>query len=223
MYKPQNDDDYKTILRDFLRNFISTHLSKNQPSEFQKSLFYIKWGNTSKKLNPDIGGSMTSAILNSSNLLSCSCCKDKSHSKVQLKLDGSNIDDSINPYKENMAIILEIYKFVGKEINIIRAYEIFRKIQSQLKVDEKANRYTDKDIRSMFIVALQNLKYIGYISSTRRNTFTFKKNFFGKPCQNDDNVNEKEDEIGKIKNIMSATGADNKQTMTRQQKKGVLN
>jgi hypothetical protein len=74
---------------------------------------------------------------------------------------------------------LRFIQFVGKEMNIVRAYEIFRKIQSQLKVDGKANRYTEKDIRSMFIVALQNLKYIGYISSTRRNTFTFKKNFLG--------------------------------------------
>jgi hypothetical protein len=33
----------------------------------------------------------------------------------------------------------------------------------------------------MFIVALQNLKYMGYLTASRSNTFLFKKNYFGKP------------------------------------------
>lgn len=33
----------------------------------------------------------------------------------------------------------------------------------------------------MFIFALQDLKYMGYMSATRKNAFLFRKNFFNKP------------------------------------------
>ena len=33
----------------------------------------------------------------------------------------------------------------------------------------------------MFIVAMQNLKYMGYFSASRNSAFSFKKNYFGKP------------------------------------------
>lgn len=33
----------------------------------------------------------------------------------------------------------------------------------------------------MFIVAMQNLKYMGYFSASRNSAFAFKKNYFGKP------------------------------------------
>lgn len=33
----------------------------------------------------------------------------------------------------------------------------------------------------MFIVAMQNLKYMGYFSASRASAFAFKKNYFGKP------------------------------------------
>ena len=33
----------------------------------------------------------------------------------------------------------------------------------------------------MYLVAMQNLKYMGYFSASRASAFSFKKNFFGKP------------------------------------------
>lgn len=36
-------------------------------------------------------------------------------------------------------------------------------------------------MRNMFIVAMQNLKYMGYFSASRGSAFAFKKNYFGKP------------------------------------------
>jgi hypothetical protein len=36
-------------------------------------------------------------------------------------------------------------------------------------------------MRNMFIVAMQNLKYMGYFSASRNSAFSFKKNYFGKP------------------------------------------
>ena len=46
----------------------------------------------------------------------------------------------------------------------------------------------------MFLVALQNLKYMGYVSSSKQSQFLFKKNYFGKPTSgiyNNDQENDK--------------------------------
>ena len=98
-------------------------------------------------------------------------------------MDGDNIDQTINPKLENMTIILELSKFFGKDINIVMTYDLFKKINQQVTDVRKEGKkgYENKEIRSMFIVALQNLKYMGYISASRLNTFLFKKNYFGKP------------------------------------------
>lgn len=65
----------------------------------------------------------------------------------------------INPYNENMAIILEISKFFGKDINLVIAYDIFLKINQKVVKDQKQGGYTASEIRNMYVVALQNLKY----------------------------------------------------------------
>jgi len=44
-------------------------------------------------LDPDIGGSMTEAIMRSSERLNCKCCNvGKKHLKAKVNLDGDNID-----------------------------------------------------------------------------------------------------------------------------------
>jgi hypothetical protein len=80
---------------------------------------------------------------------------------------------------ENMTVIMEIYKIFGKDINIVAAYDLFMGILSK---KESGKSYTTSQVRSMFIVALQNLKFMGYLSATRQNTFLFKKNFYSKPA-----------------------------------------
>lgn len=135
-------------------------------------------------LDPDIGGSMTEAIMRSSERLNCKCCNvGKKHLKAKVNLDGDNIDQTINPRLENMTIILEISKYFGKDINIVITYELFKKITQQITDVRKEGKkgYEVKEIRRMFLVALQNLKYMGYISPSRLNTFLFKKNYYGKP------------------------------------------
>ena len=82
-----------------------------------------------------------------------------------------------------MTIILELSKYFGKDINIVITYELFKKITQQITDVRKEVKkgYEVKEIRRMFLVALQNLKYMGYISPSRLNTFLFKKNYYGKP------------------------------------------
>ena len=76
-----------------------------------------------------------------------------------------------------MTLLMEIYKIFGKDVNVVVAFDLFKKISQQ----RKEKPYTLKQLRNMFIVALQNLKYMGYVSATRQNTFQFRKNFFSKP------------------------------------------
>lgn len=45
-------------------------------------------------------------------------------------------------------------------------YDVFAEINSKIK-DENGPKYSPQDVRRMFIVALDNLKYMGYISATR--------------------------------------------------------
>ena len=80
-----------------------------------------------------------------------------------------------------MAIILEIYKYCGKDMNVVVTYDIYKKICEKVLGDKKKRKYTQANITHMYLVTLQNLRYMGYLSATRQNTFLFKKNFFGKP------------------------------------------
>ena len=83
------------------------------------------------------------------------------------------MEDTIHPYLENMGIILELYKFFGRDFSVVLAYDIFKKINkkvtnnSTFSHNEGKTKYTESDMRNMFIVALQNLKYMGYFSATR--------------------------------------------------------
>ena len=77
-----------------------------------------------------------------------------------------------------MTIILEISKFFGKDLNVVVAYDLFKKVNDKR---QSKTPYTANQMRNMFIVALQNLKYMGFFSASRASSFAFKKNFFGKP------------------------------------------
>lgn len=76
-------------------------------------------------MSPDIAGSMTEAIIYANRNLKCSCCDRDNADEILIQQDGENIHEAISPKLENMAIILEISKFFGKELNVVVAYDIF--------------------------------------------------------------------------------------------------
>ena len=88
--------------------------------------------------------------------------------------------EHIDSSEENTKILYELMKFYGRDVNILEMYGLFKTIlkkQSNLDSQDKdQDKYTDKDSKEMFIVSLQELKYMGYISQTKQNTFIFKKN-----------------------------------------------
>ena len=50
----------------------------------------------------------------------------------------------------------------------------------------------ETETKAMFITALTELKYMGYLSQTRQSTYIFKKNFFGKVKHNKQTVKSEE-------------------------------
>lgn len=71
---------------------------------------------------------MTEAIIHANRNLKCKCCERDSRKQIQINPDGENIDQTISPKFENMTIVLEISKFFGKDLNVVVAYDIFKKI-----------------------------------------------------------------------------------------------
>ena len=75
------------------------------------------------------------------------------------------MQEVIEPNLDNMAIILEISKFFGRDMNLVVTYDFFKKINSKATyLGGKPRGYLPNDMRIMFNVALNNLKYMGFIS-----------------------------------------------------------
>lgn len=100
---------------------------------------------------------------------------------------------------------MEIYKYFGMTFNVVVAFDIFKKVNQA----SGKKKYSSQDHRNMYIVALQNLKYMGFVSATRQGTFSFRKNFFGKPIkesQGSAKAEEKDhDEVNKVLGAITAT------------------
>ncbi len=69
--------------------------------------------------------------------------------------------------------MLELFKFFSKDLNVVVAYDLFKKINEKRKINNQP--FTNNQMRNMFIVALQNLKYMGYFSASRASAFSFKR------------------------------------------------
>ena len=87
--------------------------------------------------------------------------------------------EQISFQEENITILLEICKFYGRDINIMEMYALFENILKKGKGEDEYNFNKDQ-IRVMFLSALKDLKYMGYVSQTKISTFIFKKNYYGK-------------------------------------------
>lgn len=80
-------------------------------------------------------------------------------------------------------------KYYGRDINLVEAYQLFKDIHERY-IDECARRppetkmltmvHNEHQFRIWFMRALSDLKFMGIVSTTRQNTFVFKKNIFGK-------------------------------------------
>jgi len=116
------------VLHEWMRSFIKKHLVL-QPTQIQRHIFFIQWNNATQKLNPDIGGSMVKAIITANEILQCKPAQESRRQEQQkIRSDGTNIAESIDPSLENMSIVMEIYKYFGKELNLVLVYEIFKQV-----------------------------------------------------------------------------------------------
>lgn len=147
---------------------------------------------------------MVKAIINAKQIINGPSSSRKLARHEKIRTDGTNLADCIDPSLENMTIIMELYKYFGKEFNLVIVYELFKKINMTLNHGGKncEPMYSVQDIRRMFHVALQNLKYMGFFSPTKQSIFLFKKNFYGKASSGMSHLNNNKDENINIDNLM---------------------
>ena len=81
--------------------------------------------------------------------------------------------EDLESQEENTKILYELLKFYGRDANIHDMYGLFKTIMKKNPNPKKALRSeeyqkpNDQETRSMFITALSELKYMGYLSQTR--------------------------------------------------------
>jgi len=85
-------------------------------------------------------------------------------------------DNSMDKYPRSETMILfQIFQDFGIKIDLSQSYEAFKDMY------QKTNKSANKKIMDQaFVVALNELKYLGLISETRKANLTIQKNFFGK-------------------------------------------
>jgi len=83
--------------------------------------------------------------------------------------------EDLESQEENTKILYELLKFYGRDANIHDMYGLFKTIMKKnpnpkkMKTlrSEEHQKPNEQETRSMFITALSELKYMGYLSQTR--------------------------------------------------------
>lgn len=80
---------------------------------------------------------------------------------------------------------MELMMYSGKDVNVVDLYRMFKKIHQNENYHFESEcpnqKWFEEAIKERFNDALTYLKFMGFVSSTRMNTFLFKKNIFSKP------------------------------------------
>ena len=71
-----------------------------------------------------------------------------------------------------MTLIMQIYKIFGERFQAEAVFEIFKKINARGE-SSNGEKYSEEEVRTMFIAALQNLKYMGYFKNDQENSLVF--------------------------------------------------
>ena len=196
--RPKDDQGYRWVFWTWMQEFHRKYLDCENCHFIQKALFHVRPNNFDHSINPDISGSMTQAIIDSSEIL---CGQKHQQKKYGHQLRDKNNDiaqaiEMIEPNDENCKILFEICKFYGKDINIMEMYNAFKTI-----LKKGGDKFTSDEQKVLFTQALSELKYMGYLSQTRQSSFIFKKNYFGK-AKNQKNLTKTEKEMEREKEII---------------------
>ena len=141
---------------------------------------------------------MAKSILESHKTLDCKCCEPVTvfdqigvKPREDIELDGRRKQafeeaqgvEQIPASRENMAILMELMMYAGRDVNLVDLFRMFKTIHEKAGFDEKcpSKEWFATQIREEFNEAMRALKYMGFVSATRQSTFLFKKNIFGKP------------------------------------------
>lgn len=78
--------------------------------------------------------------------------------------------ESITASREDLTIIMEIMMYTGKDVNLVEVFKMFKTIHQKGGFEElclDAPDKFDENIRDNFNRAISDLKYMGFISSTK--------------------------------------------------------
>jgi len=170
--------------------FTANYLTPNFLNRIQSTVFLVKGSNFLQIINPDIAGSMTQTIFDSSKIVGPpDLASNKDNSK------GSDLLGASSFRQEGFTILLSFLKFYGRDVNVMELYYGYKKLWEKEKEiitkskSAKKNPNSDeaqimklkeRDVQGLFRYALGGLKYMGYVSQTRQSPFLFKRNYFGK-------------------------------------------
>lgn len=75
-------------------------------------------------------------------------------------------------------------RFSGRDVNIHEVWNAYNNVYQQWNNRTKEVIEAD-ELMKMFLRALRELKYLGFLQGTRQSTFIFRRNYFGKAGSKD--------------------------------------
>lgn len=170
------EGQFKKWLFDFQKKYLQ-RLWESNLTDVQHKIFVFNWHDSRAVLAPDIEGSVLHSYTCADKILSY---KLEPSINPNAEMAQKKFEDlaglNLQPEHENTTLLLEIMKYAGRDVNLIEAFDLFTECHKK-----KAGIKDEALLRSWFLKALAELKYVGLVSATRQNTFLFKKNFYSKP------------------------------------------
>lgn len=156
--RPKDEIGYTTMFWDWMEQFHDKYLSSGC-TPWCKELFVIGHNGYENKINADVCGNVTRSLMKCNQLLGVN--------PLEMPLpkdEGEKLEvEQISFQEENCTILMEICKFYGRDINVMEMYQLFENILKKGK-GEPDYSFKKDQIRVMFLSALKELKYMGYVS-----------------------------------------------------------
>ena len=122
---------YKDKFVIWLWKFLSSHVFCLHESNFNamtRKCFVLDWSECRTLLAPDMEGSVLASLIYANSKLGLNSAQQK-YDEPMIEMQIKKLEDlaglQLKPEHENTAILLEIMKYSGKEVNLVEAFELF--------------------------------------------------------------------------------------------------
>ena len=112
---------------EFHKSYLA-QMQDNQFTDIQKQCFMLDWNDCRKNLGPDIEGNILWSLTNPDKILGYTASSQHDpNAAFQMKKFEELAGLNLQAEHENVTILLEIMKYSGKDINLVEAFELFKK------------------------------------------------------------------------------------------------